>query len=138
MEQQEKENRRKNPDARTSVLVVEDEPSAREASQLYLDRLGYRVATAANAAEAFEQAAEHNPDVVICDWRLGSGPDGVDVARELQRQYRVPVVFVTAHPIDELREATEDLDVSKYLRKPISLPALAATIDRVAGSRIAG
>ncbi|MBT8078660.1 MAG: response regulator [Gammaproteobacteria bacterium] len=133
MEQSERQNHSTKTDAQTCVLIVEDEPSAREASELYLGRLGYCVATASNAAEALQQAATHAPDIAVCDWRLGDGPDGVEVARQLQQRYKTPIVFVTAHPIDELREASEDINVSRYLRKPISLPTLAKTIATVAG-----
>jgi len=133
MDQDKKQNKHPSGEFRPFVLLVEDEPSAREASKLYLDRMGYRVFTAANAEEALRQAASQNPDIAVCDWRLGKGPDGVDVARELQQRYQTPVVFVTAHPIDELREVTADLDVSTYMRKPISLPALAETIADLTG-----
>lgn len=114
---------------RKSVLIVEDEPAAREASERYLVFVGYEVATAANAREAFEKAAVLDPDVVVCDWRLGEGPDGTTVARELQKRHNVPIIFVTAHPIDELRDVTEDILVSRYIRKPVQLTALAKAID---------
>lgn len=110
------------------ILIVEDERSARVASERYLDCCGYRVATAANAAEAFSEAAVQSPDVVVCDWRLDGGPDGVDVARELQHRYGAAIVFVTAYPLEELRARTGDLDVARYLRKPFSLPVLADAI----------
>jgi DNA-binding response OmpR family regulator len=114
---------------RKSVLIVEDEPAAREASELYLTYVGFDVATAANASEAMERAAEHAPDVVVCDWRLGSGPDGAQVARDLQRRHHAVVIFVTAHPIDELRDATKDINVSRYMRKPLQLSVLATAIN---------
>lgn len=115
------------PDAAVDarILIVEDERFAREASERYLDCCGYRVATAASAEEAFREAAANTPDVVVCDWRLDGRPDGVDVARELQCRYGSALVFVTAYPLDELRAATGDLDVARYLRKPFSLAALA-------------
>lgn len=112
----------------STVLVVEDEPNAREASRLYLSSCGYHVATAADAESALKKAETLQPDVVICDWRLGAGGDGVDVARELQQRYETPVIFVTAHPMDELLAVTADLDVISYFRKPFSLAALAETI----------
>lgn len=114
---------------RRTVLIVEDEPAAREASERYLIFIGHEVATAANASEALEKAEALDPDVVVCDWRLGSGPDGTTVARELQKRYNVPIIFVTAHPIEELRDVTEDILVSRYIRKPVQLTALARAID---------
>jgi CheY-like chemotaxis protein len=116
----------------TSVLVVEDEPSAREASQLYLTRCGYNVQTAANADDAIEKARKDTPDVLVCDWRLGRGADGVYVARQLQKLHDIPVIFVTAHPMDELRDASRGIRVAFFMRKPISLISLAQAIDAAA------
>lgn len=114
---------------RKTVLIVEDEPAAREASERYLVFVGHEVATAANAREALEKAEALHPDVVVCDWRLGDGPDGTTVARELQKKHNVAIIFVTAHPIEELRDVTEDILVSRYIRKPVQLTALARAID---------
>jgi DNA-binding response OmpR family regulator len=114
---------------RKSVLIVEDEPAAREASELYLSYVGFDVATAANASEAMDKAATHAPDVVVCDWRLGGGADGAQVARDLQQRHHAAIIFVTAHPLEELRNATKDLNVSRYMRKPLQLSILADAIN---------
>ncbi len=110
------------------VLIVEDEPAAREASLRFLKRFGHRVRSAAGASEAIRKANETKPDVLVCDWKLDGDADGVDVARTLQQQYQVPVIFATAYPLDELREASRDLKVVHYFRKPYSLERLAGVI----------
>ena len=111
------------------VLIVEDEAAAREASQRYLGHAGHDVTTAADANEAFDRARASNPEIAICDWRLGDGPDGAEVARQLQGRYGTSIIFVTAHPLDELRDATDDIKVTRYLRKPVQLPQLIEAID---------
>lgn len=116
---------------RTRVLIVEDEASALEASRRYLDFVGFVVATAASAREAELTAREFAPDVVVCDWRLAGARDGIDVARSLRASHGARVIFVTANPLDELKEQTADLDVLRYFRKPISLSWLAETIGAV-------
>jgi DNA-binding response OmpR family regulator len=120
------------PSGTKRVLIVEDEPSASEASRLFLSRRGFEVETAANADEAIQLAMQYKPDVVVCDWQLGGGKTGVDVARELQSKNGVTVIFVTAYPLDELRDATTDIRVLRYMRKPISLTTLAETIESIA------
>jgi CheY-like chemotaxis protein len=116
----------------TKIMIVEDEPNAREASRLYLSYCGHDVATAENAESAMRQAERQEPDVLVCDWRLGAGGSGVDVARAIQNRYATPVIFMTAYPIDELVEATADLAVSRYLKKPVSLAVLADAISKAA------
>ncbi len=112
-----------------TILIVEDEASAREASRRYLEVCGFRVRTAATAAEAETQAADFTPDIAICDWRLAGSRDGVEIARELQRRYSTTIIFMTAYPLDELKDATRDLEVAAYFRKPVSLTALAEAIE---------
>ena len=114
---------------RIRVLIVEDEPTALEASRIYLGLAGHDVAVAGNAADALDAAEQRPPDVLVCDWQLGNGPDGARVAREVQGRYGVAVIFVTAHPIDELVDATSDLRVARYFRKPVQLDELAAAIE---------
>lgn len=127
----------------TRVLVVEDEPSARDAMQRFLQFCGYSVTVAASSDEAIRQARSTPPDVVVCDWKLDgersgtsevNGADGVDTAVDLQHRYRMAVILVTAHQLDELKAKARltDLDVSAYRRKPLSLTRLANDIALVA------
>lgn len=111
------------------ILIVEDDEFAREASARYLDYLGHDVCSAASGSEAQAKADRRPPDVVICDWRLADGDDGADVARSLQQRHDAPIIFVTAHPLGRLRSQTRDLNVARYLRKPISLLSLKSVLD---------
>lgn len=114
-----------------SVIVVEDDAAAREAVVLYLRHRGFRVASAANGDEAVGLAAGEKPSVAVCDWHLGGGANGVDVARELQNSYGTQIIFMTAFPIDELQDAAADIDVRAFLSKPLSLAALGDAVDRI-------
>lgn len=119
-----------------SILIVEDEAAARIATRRYLQFCGHQVAAAENAIEAIEKARALHPDVLICDWQLdGGGSDGVDVARVLQDEQGVDVIFVTAHELSELRRSARGLRTIDCLRKPISLGTLAAAVDTVAESK---
>ncbi len=110
------------------VLIVEDEPNAREATRRFLEFRGHRVKAVGSAEEARICAAAWRPEVVVCDWELGGEEDGVDVARSLQEDLGAAVIFMTGHPLDKLRKKTGDLRVSRYLRKPLSLEALGEAV----------
>ena len=113
------------------VLVVEDEPTAREAVRLFLQFRGHDVSVAATAQEALEAAERFEPQVLVCDWQLDSGADGVHVADRLQRKHALAVIMVTAHRLDALKEKVRRfaVDVSAYRRKPVSLASLAEIIE---------
>ena len=115
------------------VLIVEDDPAAREATTRYLQGCGFRVVAAGGGNTALVKGRQCRPAVVVCDWRLGGEPDGVAVARALQETQGAAIVFVTAHPLEELRDATSDLLVAHYFGKPLSLPELARVIGALRG-----
>jgi DNA-binding response OmpR family regulator len=112
----------------TKILLVEDDDTARNAMQRYLEHAGYEVTAVRGPDEAIETGAALGIKVLICDWELGTDKDGVDVARELQRQTGAAVIFITGQSLAELRIAARDVDVKAYFQKPVSLSAIAACL----------
>jgi two-component system response regulator MprA len=109
------------------VLVVEDDDDARDALALILASQGYELETAGDGHDAVAKARAFHPDVLICDWRL-PGMDGVAVAHAIQRMGVIPVIFVTAHSVPDLRHRTKDLRVHAYLPKPIDVGRLRSAL----------
>ena len=105
------------------VLVVEDDDDARDALALILASQGYELETAGDGDAAIAKAKAFHPDVLICDWLL-PGMDGVSVARIIQGLGPIPVIFVTAHSLPDLRHRSQDLRVHAYLPKPIDVGRL--------------
>lgn len=105
------------------VLVVEDDDDARDALALILASQGYELETAGDGDAAIAKAQAFHPDVLICDWRL-PGMDGVSVARIIQDMEPIPVIFLTAHSVPDLRRRARDLRVHAYLPKPIDVGRL--------------
>ena len=50
-----------------SVLIVEDDPNIRELLQLYLEKDGYAVSTAADGGQGLEKYRTLQPDLVLLD-----------------------------------------------------------------------
>lgn len=115
------------------VLIVEDEKAVRDASETYLTSRGFDVRSASNESEALRKAEEFKPNVLVCDWNLGDQSSGTDVAREIQQRQGIPVIFITAHPLMKLRDATRDISVTRYLRKPFRLSTLTEAINSSIG-----
>lgn len=112
-----------------SVLVVDDEEPVRTSLSRALGSLGFDVATAADATDAVLRFVLRRPDIVLLDLGM-PGESGWDVFEEMSRlDPLVPVVIVTARPgqISTAREAC----VAALVEKPVSIPDLAAVIDRL-------
>lgn len=67
------------------VLLVEDDPGVRKATQMFLKGEGYRVTSAATPEEALLRVSE-SPDIdlIISDFHLGNGALGTDVIAALR------------------------------------------------------
>jgi len=85
-----------NPTERSSVLIVEDEPTVRALAVSILDDIGYSTLSAANAREAMALLeTETSVDILFTDVNIPDGPDALDglalaqAARELRPDLHV-------------------------------------------------
>jgi DNA-binding response OmpR family regulator len=81
-----------------TVLLVEDDPAARQGLELALCRLGYEVRLAETGEAALDGLREAT-DVVVLDVML-PGVVGFEVCRRLRRRSDVPVIMLTARGDD--------------------------------------
>jgi two-component system cell cycle response regulator DivK len=115
------------------VLIVDDnERNARLASDV-LEHAGMRTLTAATAADGISLAQAHRPDLVLMDLRLPD-LDGGEAARRLAADGEtagIPVVALSALPVDELSAWFRDAGFVASIEKPIDVEALPEQIRRV-------
>lgn len=120
------------------ILVIEDDRNSREAMTTYLISRGFHAQAAADGAEAIAIGRAFSPELIISDWMLDGGYDGVDVVRILYRQNpSFAVIFVSAFPLDQLDARSRGLPVKGLLAKPISFTKLNNLIDKALQSVIA-
>ncbi len=117
------------------VLVVDDEPDARDLLDTALSRFGARVTTAASAADALTQWAQAGYDVVVSDIAMPHS-DGYAFIRKLrageQAGRRVPAIALTAHARDSDKAQAMEAGYDEHLAKPVDPRRLAQTIARLA------
>jgi CheY-like chemotaxis protein len=105
---------------RPRILVIEDDPYAREALALLLDYYGYEVTAASNGTDGLALVTDVTPDLVVTDWRM-PGLSGLALCLALrERRDAIPIVVVTS--ADEVFNS--DQPVNARLRKPIDPPLL--------------
>jgi CheY-like chemotaxis protein len=117
------------------VLVVDDnEKNARLACDV-LGVAGMRTLTAATAAEALALVRERRPDLVLMDLRLPD-LDGGEVARRLaadERTAGIPLVALSALPLDASDPWFREAGFVAYIEKPIDVLELPAQVRRYLG-----
>lgn len=111
-----------------TILVVDDEPMARETLTDLLDAHGYRVISAADAEQAFDLL--HEADLILLDAML-PGTDGWTICREIKERIDplLPIIMVTARTAPEDVVRTFDAGADDYVPKPFQVAELRARID---------
>jgi len=115
---------------RLKVLIVDDEPPARERLRALLAEIDEVevIGEAANGAEALSHTHDLAPDVVLLDVRM-PGMDGLEAARHLNVLEEPPaVIFTTAY--DEYAVEAFAAHAVGYLLKPVRKEQLAASLIR--------
>jgi two-component system, cell cycle response regulator DivK len=105
------------------VLIVDDNDRNRKLAVDVLRLAQFRTLEAVTAAEGIALASEHLPDVILMDLRLPD-LDGTEAARMLRaepRTSRIPVVAVTALPLDARDDWLFDAGFAGYVVKPIDI-----------------
>jgi PAS domain S-box-containing protein len=121
------------PLAGLKILVVDDEPDAREIVSTALAQCGAKTAAVASAREAIERIADFRPDVVVSDIAM-PGEDGYSLVRRIRAmrtQADVPVVALTAFTQPEDRRRALSAGFRHFVPKPVELDELAAVVRTV-------
>src|SRR5271163_1131505 len=109
------------------VMVVDDDPNARDILAATVRREGYRVIEATDGESALALAREWHPDVITLDV-LMPRMDGWAVLTAIKSDpdlAEIPVVIVT---VLEDRGIAVSLGAAEFLTKPVDRARLAATI----------
>lgn len=122
-------------DIRTTLLLVEDEPTQRLLMSRMLRGVGYSVDVAENGEAALQMIKTGKYQLVLTDWEM-PGMDGVTLCR-LVREANLPSVYMllltshgaVAHAVEGLRAGAND-----FIRKPADETELVARLD--AGRRM--
>ncbi len=133
--------------AKTSVtiLVIEDDPTIRELLELLLNDAGYRSTSVADGVAAL--ACAERPDLVIADFNLPNGPNGVELIAELRQRFErnIPAIVLTGDISTETLHAIASRGCT-HLDKPVEAAellrviahALSATTQMAAPDKQAG
>ncbi|NJO77284.1 MAG: response regulator [Cyanobacteria bacterium RM1_2_2] len=111
------------------ILVVEDERLIAYDIQAVLEGLGYVVFEPVSSAEiALTQMATLQPDLVLMDIYLDGEMDGVEASAQIQTQFDIPVVFLTANADPETLDRIKAIQPFGYVLKPYNEKELSTTI----------
>ena len=118
------------PMNKISILIVEDEGIVAENLSDKLKQLGYQVAgIASRGEEAREIALKLRPQLILMDIQLDEQKDGIWAAEAIQREYDVPVIYLTAHSDPATLARAKVTGPLGYVLKPFETRDLTTQIE---------
>lgn len=109
------------------ILVVDDEKPISDIIKFNLEKEGYEVVTAFDGEEAVEKVEEENPELIVLDVMLPK-KDGLEVVREVRKNYNMPIIMVTAKETEIDKVLGLELGADDYVTKPFSNRELVARV----------
>lgn len=113
-----------------TVLIVDDEESARQNIKEFLEHKSYEVIEAANLADAKATLEKGSADIILLDEELPDGL-GTSLLEETSRlPTRPPIIMITAYGEIEMAVQAMKDGAHDFLQKPIQLDQLEKSIQR--------
>ncbi len=118
-----------------TVLSVDEDAAVRSVGEGFLRRLGCRVLSASNGADAVRIYGDRHQeiDAVLLDLTM-EGMDGVETCRRMRViNPDLPVVFASGFSVEEVHSRAEELDHFQFVPKPFRLAQIRTIMGDVLG-----
>lgn len=116
-----------NDTAKSTVLMVDDDPHFRRLLGATLEKHGFQIAEAGSGGDAISEAIRSAADAVLLDLSLPD-MDGMTVLKRLREWSQVPVIVLSARGREEDKISALDYGANDYVTKPFSTGELLARL----------
>ncbi len=119
------------PSSVIDILVIDDDPIVLQSLQRLLQKRGYRVATAIDAAAGLQTAIRLTPSVIVCDWLLPGDMSGLDICHRIKQDPQLSTtafLIMTGHTEIANRVEALEAGADDLLIKPVDTAELIARV----------
>lgn len=116
-----------------TVLIVEDNPANLNYIEFLVKRVGYDHISAASGEKAMKLVKDKAVDCMLIDISLAEGMSGTQLMKKVRQNERfktVPMIAVTAHAGEGMREQLLGEGFDDYLAKPFTMEDLVEVLNR--------
>lgn len=117
-------------DVAPHLLIIDDDSRIRELLGKYLGEHGFRVTTAASAADARHRLSGLTFDLLIVDVMM-PGESGMELTKSLRETMTVPILMLTARAESDSRIQGLEFGADDYLSKPFEPRELLLRINNI-------
>ena len=100
------------------VLIIDDDEKLQKLLKEYFGDNGFQVLARLDGSDVQRTIQTESPDIIILDIMLPE-KDGLEVLRDIRREYTLPVIMLTAKGEDTDRIVGLELGADDYLPKPL-------------------
>lgn len=112
------------------ILIIDDDIKLIELLSEYLGGNQFEISYLLHGETALDEIRTRCPDLIILDYMM-PGKDGLEVLRDIRRNYDLPVIMLTAKGDDTDRIVGLELGADDYLPKPFNPRELLARIKAI-------
>lgn len=112
------------------ILVVDDDDRLRDLLAEYLSRYSYLVDTLPDGSDLMNVIRKGNPELIVLDIMM-PGKNGLDLCKEVRREFNVPIIMLTARGDVSDRIVGLEIGADDYLPKPFEPRELVARIETI-------
>ena len=117
------------------IGIVDDDESVRDSISSLLRSAGYKTESFESAEAYLNSDRASEPNCLLLDVRM-PGLSGLQLQSELNHQkVSIPLIFITAHPDEQVRERALSEGAVAVLGKPFNDEVLLGAIDSAVGSK---
>jgi sigma-B regulation protein RsbU (phosphoserine phosphatase) len=113
------------------ILVIDDDPAVQILLKRMLEKQGYEVVSANSGEEGIKQALACHPALIICDWIMPGGMNGLEVCRHIKAIPELSTTFfILLTSLDSVADRVKGLDAGAddFITKPIEQNELQARV----------
>lgn len=118
------------------ILIVEDNPVVLLANTTMIKMAGYDFDAAETSKKALELAFKNTYDLIFMDLGLDEEMTGYQVTEKIKEESNLnkttPIIALTAHTEDEVREQCLEVGMVDVLRKPITVDIIKTVVQQYA------
>jgi len=101
------------------ILVVEEDMVVGANISLQLTTLGYETSGIVPGGEdALLHVKQNHPDIILMDIQLKGSLDGIETAKEIQKGYNIPIIYLTTNTDDALFNKAKETKPVTFITKP--------------------
>ena len=105
---------------KNKILIVDDDKDLIYLLSQQLEAAGYEVIAAYEGIQAVKMTRQHNPDLIILDWRIPMAGEGAVLEFFSKRAdlKHIPIIVLTAYRESEIEEKSKKFNAQAILHKP--------------------